>query len=155
MPLRLCTPSTAAHWAVARRLVEAYAASLPVDLAFQSLDEELAQLSVHYAAPTGAFVLAEHDGEWIGCVGMRQFAESDCEMKRLYVSPTARGLGVGRALVAAIVERAREAGYQRMLLDTLPSMPEARTLYRSLGFQPIPPYRFNPVAGTAYLQLVL
>ena len=155
MPLRLYTPSTPAHWAIAQRLVEAYAASLPVDLAFQSFDEERSHLSTHYAPPAGAFVLAEHDGDHVGCVGLRRFADRDCEMKRLYVAPSARGLGLGRTLVATIIARAREAGYQRMLLDTLPSMPEARALYQSLGFQPIPAYRYNPVPGTAYLQLVL
>jgi GNAT superfamily N-acetyltransferase len=155
VPLLLVAPSTAAHWAAAQRLVEAYAASLPVDLAFQSFDEELAHLSAHYAPPAGAFLLANLDAAWVGCVGLRRFAEGDCEMKRLYVAPTGRGRGVGRALATAIVAKAKAAGFQRMLLDTLPSMPEALALYQSLGFQPIAPYRYNPVDGTAFLQLVL
>ena len=155
MPVQLVTPATSAHWTTAQRLVEAYAASLPVDLAFQSFDEELAHLSAHYAPPAGAFLLAEHDGDWVGCVGLRRFEERSCEMKRLYVAPAARGLGVGRALVTAIIARARELGYQRMLLDTLPSMAQALALYQSLGFVATPAYRYNPVPGTAFLQLTL
>lgn len=154
-PVCLLAPSTPAQWAIARRLVEDYAATLDVDLAFQGLAVELEQLAQTYAAPDGAFLIATVDDEPAGCVGLRRFADGAAEVKRLYVAPSARGLRLGRQLAQAIVAQARALGYARLLLDTLPSMTAAQALYRSLGFRPIPPYRFNPVPGTVYLALAL
>ena len=88
-------------------------------------------------------------------MGLRTYDESSGEIKRLYVDPSGRGLGAGRALAKGIIERGRELGYARLVLDTLPSMTQARALYTSLGFTPIPPYRFNPVEGTSFLALTL
>jgi GNAT superfamily N-acetyltransferase len=153
--LLLTHPRTGADWEAARRLVEAYAASLHLDLSFQNFAEEVEHLSTEYAPPGGAFLLAEAEGRRVGCVGLRAFSETTGEIKRLYVEPTARGLGAGRALAEGIVARGWELGYTRLVLDTLPSMNEARALYRSLGFAPIEPYRFNPVPGTAFLELRL
>jgi GNAT superfamily N-acetyltransferase len=153
--VRLIQPSTAAHWQDARRLIEAYAASLGLDLSFQNFAEEIERLSTEYGPPRGAFLLAEVEGRAIGCVGLRAFDEATGEIKRLCVDPAARGHGAGRALAEAIVARGRELGYTRLVLDTLPSMGEARALYLSLGFTPITPYRFNPVPGTSFLELKL
>jgi ribosomal protein S18 acetylase RimI-like enzyme len=76
-------------------------------------------------------------------------------MKRLYVRPAHRGTGAGRELARHAVSAARELGYARMRLDTVPSMTSARGLYRSLGFREIEPYRHNPIPGTAYMELTL
>ena len=132
-------------------LFREYADSLGVDLSFQGFEEELAALPGGY----DALLVAAVDGEPGGCVGIRPFEDGICEMKRLYLRPAARGTGTGRALAEAAIARARELGYGRMRLDTLPSMTAARELYRSLGFVEIEPYRHNPVSGTAFLELQL
>jgi len=134
-----------------RTLFREYAASPGVDLSFQGFEEELDAL------PGGSDVVlvARLDGEPSGCVGVRPFEQGVCEMKRLFVRPSARGAGLGRTLAEAAIAQAREFGYERMRLDTLPSMAAAQELYRSLGFVEIPPYRHNPVEGTTYLELDL
>ena len=155
MPIGLVQPRCEQDWRNARRLVEAYAASLSVDLAFQNFAHELEHLSIEYAPPTGAFLLAEESGSMLGCVGLRRFAEGVGEIKRLYVAPEARWCGLGRRLAECIIAEAGRLGYARVLLDTLPTMVEARLLYESLGFRPTKPYRFNPIVGTAFLELTL
>jgi ribosomal protein S18 acetylase RimI-like enzyme len=138
-------------------LIRAYAAALPIDLAYQDFEAEMAALPGKYAAPAGALLLARGaDKAALGCVGLRQLADpGDCEMKRLYVAPAGRGLGVGRALVTTVVATARQKGYRRMLLDTLPSMQAAMALYDEAGFAAIPAYYDTPVAGTRFMALVL
>ena len=126
----------------ARALFRAYAASLPIDLAYQGFATELATLPGAYAAPAGALLLARDGaGAAIGCVALRPLADPGCcEMKRLFVAPTARGLGLGRALMEAIVGEAARLGYREVRLDTLPTMTAAIAMYRAAGFVPIAPY---------------
>ncbi len=129
-----------------RELLREYEAGLDVDLSFQNFDAELAD-------PLGFYELVLlADG---GCVALRRIDDETCEMKRLYVRPTARGGGLGRRLAEAIVAEARARGYRRMLLDTLPTMTAARSLYATLGFLEAEPYRYNPVPGTTFLELRL
>lgn len=144
--------STSDREAVAR-LFEAYASSLGIDLSFQDFATELAVLPGKYAPPAGALLLARDEyGEPLGCVGLRPLEPNGCcEMKRLYVAPSGRGLGLGRALVDAIIAEAVRIGYREMRLDTLPSMTEAIALYRKAGFVLIEPYYHTPIAGTIFL----
>jgi carbonic anhydrase len=153
--IRLVRADSTERWALARRLIEAYAASLHLDLTFQNFADEISNLAREYGPPDGALLLAERDGAMLGCVGLRKFSDGVCEMKRLYVVPEGRGSGAGRALALGIIAEGRRLGYARMLLDTLPFMSEAQALYVSLGFTPIPAYRHNPVAGAAFLELRL
>ena len=143
----------------ARRLMQEYADSLAIDLDFQGFAEELASLPGHYAAPNGALLLALVDGEVAGSCALRPLPESDyadaAEMKRLFVRPMFRGFGLGRLLSEGILDAARMAGYQHVLLDTLDDMESARALYEELGFVEIPPYYHNPVAGSHYLMVEL
>jgi putative acetyltransferase len=139
----------------ARALFLEYAEALGIDLCFQGFDAELAELPGSYARPTGRLLAATLDGELAGCIAMRPLSGGVCEMKRLYVRPAARGGGVGRALAGAVIAAAREEGYERMRLDTLPQMVEAQPLYESLGFREIEPYYESPVPGARFLELTL
>jgi ribosomal protein S18 acetylase RimI-like enzyme len=152
-PFDLHPARSAADIARAAALFRAYADALDVDLRFQGFDEELATLPGKYAPPEGELLLAlAPDDSALGCVALRPLdGRGLCEMKRLYVEDRARGLGVGRALVAAIIAAAEARGYAELRLDSLPSMHAALALYRRFGFSPIEAYCFNPVPGTVYL----
>ncbi len=152
---QLIQPDSPQLWETARALVREYVSSLNIDLDFQNFDEELLHFEQEYVPPTGTFLLARNDNEFLGCGAVRRFSSSDCEMKRLYVRPAGRNLGLGRQLATALIAEAKSLGYKRILLDTLPTMRSAQSLYKSLGFRSTEPYRFNPIPGSAYLQLDL
>jgi ribosomal protein S18 acetylase RimI-like enzyme len=154
-PFAIVRAETESHFASARVLFLEYAASLGVDLCFQDFDSELASLAQQYAPPSGCLLLAMVGDDATACVALRRWDDDVCEMKRLYVQPTMRGSKLGRRLAEEIIDEARRIGYKRMRLDTLPSMGEAQSLYRSLGFREVDAYRFNPVAGTVYMELEL
>jgi ribosomal protein S18 acetylase RimI-like enzyme len=145
----------AAEVPVMRELFSEYGRSLGIDLSFQDFDQELATLPGKYAPPDGAVIIARLGAAACGCVALRRIDQATCEMKRLYVRPDARGLGVGAELVRLIVDRAKSRGYRAMRLDTLPSMKSAIALYASFGFREIPAYTFNPIHGAVYMEKLL
>ncbi len=150
---RLAKVRHAKEVAASAILFREYADWLGIDLSFQGFEAELASLPGKYAPPTGELMLAcSLAGDALGCVAVRPLGGTTvCEMKRLYVRPAARGLGIGAALVGAIIKSAQELGYAEMKLDTLPSMAEAFALYKRFGFVEIPAYYHTPVPGTVYL----
>lgn len=140
----------------ARTLFTEYAAWLGVNLCFQNFEKELAELPGEYVPPTGRLFLAIENDEVAGCVALRKIGEDTGEMKRLYVRPEFRGQGLGRTLTESIIEAAREVGYRRLRLDTLPGkMDQAIATYRSLGFKDIEKYYDNPYDTAAYMELIL
>ncbi len=153
LPFQIIRVTTRAELSAAASLFRAYAASLPIDLAYQGFEAELAALPGKYAPPFGALFLARaEDGAPLGCAALRAIdPEGCCEMKRLYVAPKGRGLGLGKALVQAILSEAARIGYREIRLDTLPSMTSALALYRQAGFEPAEAYYDTPVAGTVFL----
>lgn len=156
---RLVEAATAAQFDAARALIEEYAAQIGaligIDLEFPNFAAELNQLTEMYGPPSGCLLLANCGDEWVGCAALRRFSEHVCEMKRLYVKPSARGAHLGRQLTERLAIKARTIGYRRMVLDTLKDMIAAQALYRSLGFSETKPYYFNPMAGVSFMELDL
>ena len=157
--LHFITPDSPELLAATRQIFTEYATQLGIDLCFQNFDAELADLPGEYSEPRGALLLALVDGEIAGCCGLRALDSVDypnaAEMKRLYVRKAFRRFGLGRQLADAMLDMARMAGYQSVLLDTLDDLESARALYAELGFEDIPPYYHNPVAGAHYLKVDL
>jgi ribosomal protein S18 acetylase RimI-like enzyme len=153
---KIITPQSDEDLLATRQIFEEYASELSVDLCFQSFEDELAALPGDYANPRGALLLALVDQQVAGCCGLRPLDNVDyvnaAEMKRLFVRKAFRGFGLGRLLADAILDAARQAGYQCVLLDTLDDMEAARALYEDLGFADIPPYYHNPIPGAHYLK---
>jgi len=153
--IRILAPRDAQDLQAARVILREYADSLDIDLSFQQFEQELAHLPGPYSPPHGALLLAWVDETLAGCCALRPLPSADypnaCEMKRLYVRPAYRRLGLGRRLAEATLDAARVAGYEYVLLDTLDDMEAARSLYADLGFVEIPPFYHNPIAGAHYL----
>jgi len=136
----------------ARALLVEYWKSFGFTPCFQGFDQELAGLPGAYAPPRGALLLAPGQG----CVAVRPLDAETAEMKRLYLRPQARGAGLGRSLTSAAIAHARERGFSRVVLDTIPEkMQEAVALYRSMGFRDTAPYLPEPTPGALCLELTL
>jgi len=175
----MITPDGPRELDAVRAIFRDYADSLGIDLGFQNFDQELASLPGEYEEPRGALLLAVVDvGEVAvpvdaeplaraqgqlahvaGCCALRPLDTADypnaAEMKRLYVRPQFRGVGLARQLAEAILDAARGAGYACVLLDTLDDMESARALYEDLGFAEVPPYYHSPIAWAHYLKVDL
>lgn len=128
-----------------------YLAWVNLDLSFQDFEGELQALPGDYVPPAGALLVAEVGADIVAMIAFRPRGEGVCEMKRLFVRPSARGLGVGRALITRVMNDARAVGYREMRLDTLPVMGEAQAMYESFGFRDIEAYYETPIAGTRFM----
>ena len=141
---------------IAAVLFQEYVDQLAIDLDFQNFSSEMSSLEVQYARPKGALFLARNSSnDFLGCFAIRDFEGSICELKRMYLRKEARGLGIGESMLKKAIEIGQQLGYDRMRLDTLPSMHAAQTLYRKMGFYEIEPYRYNPISGTKFLEIRL
>lgn len=157
--IEILSPRHEADLLQTKEIFLAYAKAINIDLCFQDFDTELANLPGDYSPPRGALLLAWVDQTLAGCCALRPIDSSDyanaAEMKRLFVRPEFRGLGLGRQLAESIIDAARMSGYDSVLLDTLDDMEIARAMYEDLGFKEIPPYYHNPLAGAHYLKVDL
>jgi putative acetyltransferase len=147
--------ASSADYALGRAMFEEYARAIDVDLCLQDVAAELDRLSVMYAPPAGALLLARAGPEIAGCVGLRKLRDDICEMKRLYVRPPFRGRHLGRRMAEDIARRARDLGYRTLVLDTLGTMEAAQRLYVSMGFTPATSYYINPLPNVKYFSLDL
>ncbi len=152
---KIVTAASDEDFRQAGALFKEYADRLGVDLCFQSFAEELKNIETIYSPPAGVLLLASFGGQTAGCVGVRRWEKGICEMKRLFVRPEFQNRKIGKLLAIAIIERAREIGYEKMRLDTLPLMTQAQNLYRSLGFREITRYRYNPDSNAIFMELDL
>ncbi len=141
-----------------QRLFREYEAYLNVDLRFQQFETELANLPGKYAPPSGTLLLSRHRQKAVGCGALRRFGaarDRTCEMKRLYVCPEGRNLGIGRKIAVRLILEGVRLGYVTMVLDTLNRLDAAMHLYKSLGFVRTGPYYDNPLPDVAYWKLDL
>jgi len=138
-----------------KKLFLEYANSLGVDLSFQDFPDELINIRTQYNRPKGALLLAYDKKEAIGCVGIREFDSEIAELKRMFIFKEYQGCKIGRKMLDMIVDVAKQLGYKKIRLDTLPDMTTAQNLYRASGFYEIPAYRFNPIEGTVFLEKLL
>lgn len=139
-----------------RKLFSEYAESLNFNLCFQGFDEELNTLPGKYSPPDGFILLAEYNGKIAGCIALRKLKNDICEMKRLFVRPKFRGLGLGKKLCDELISRAKITGYKKIRLDTIrKQMKNAIKLYKSYGFYEIPAYYHNPQDDVLYMELIL
>src|ERR1700730_14436716 len=154
--MKIVNAQTAQQVHEARLLFQEYGASLPFDRCFQNFEQELADLPGEYGSPSGRLLLAiTENGAVAGCVALRQWEPGIGEMKRLFVRPAFRGMGLGRKRALALLKAAMEIEYGKVRLDTTPTMTEAMRLYDSLGFRRVEPYRDNPIQGAVFLEIVL
>jgi len=138
-----------------RTLFKEYHKMLGVDLCFQDFEDELKTLPGKYAQPDGRLYVITLENKLAGCIGLRRYDETRCEMKRLFVRPQFRGLRLGQILAEKIIQDAKDIGYKEMVLDTLSSLESAVYMYRKMGFEEVEPYYDNPLKDVLYFKLKL
>lgn len=136
----------------AKGLFKEYAMSLPITLDFQHFEEELTIVDEMYNLPQGALLLIMNNDVAIGCAGIRLLEKDICELKRMYIQPAYRKLGLSKKLMQLLLTKAIELGYHSMKLDTLKEMTPAIQLYKQFGFEEIPAYYHNPNDHVVYME---
>ena len=154
MKWEIIVASTADEYKTAVGLFNEYIASLDFDLDFQNVDQELTILPTMYGPPTGRLFLVRAEGTFVGCAALRRIEnDTTCELKRMYLRPAYRGLGIGKAIMEKSIACASSLGYITMKLDTIGyKMPWAVNLYESYGFRETSPYNHNPHEGVLYFE---
>lgn len=155
MKTELVFATSTEHFAIVRELFREYAAGLGIDLCFQNFEEELATLPGSYAPPRGRLLVAKVGEQSAGCIALRPMEAHIAEVKRLYVRPQFRRRGLGKALVARVLDEARRIGYRSARLDTLREMQNAIALYSAFDFEEVAPYRQGEPEGICYFELKL
>jgi ribosomal protein S18 acetylase RimI-like enzyme len=136
-------------------LWQEYIAQTKANLEFQNNEVEFTRFPKGYEFPEGGVFLAEIEGKPAGVIAFRKYNDTICEMKRLFVSPQAQGLGIGKQLVRSLIEHMKASEYEEIRLDVLEEFETARKLYEAFGFKPCDPIAHNPVPGTAFMGLKL
>ena len=120
--------------------ISRYFALEPKDL--EVLDDPVGKVT----GPGGHILMALEDGEAIGCVALMAMKDGGFEVAKMAVTEAHKGRGIGRNLMAACIERARQAGAKRLYLETNSGLAPALGLYRSFGFQEVQPAKPSPYA---------
>lgn len=152
MSIKIEVAESAEQFEAGGRLIRAYAEFLGLDLEFQGFSGELVSLPKMYGPPQGALLLANVDGTYVGVVGLRKLEAKVAEMKRMYVLAEHHDRGIGKALNEALLDKAREMGYNSVRLDSARELDKALRLYQGFGFKEIEPYRFNPHPEAVFME---
>jgi len=143
------------EYEIAKDLFREYADELKINLDFQDFDEELESIKQQYKKPYGGIIILKIENKACGCVGIRKFENNICELKRMYIKKDFRGKAFGEQLLIKAIDLSRFLKYHKIRLDTLPTMKQAASLYKKVGFYEIEPYRYNPVPGTKFFELII
>jgi putative acetyltransferase len=141
---RITPVRTASEQELAREMWREYARVVDDPAFFPAFERDLATIAMTYGPPGGTFLLAWEGNELVGCGALRRLDDEAGELRRVYVRPPFRGRGLARTISTALMGEARRLGYALVRLDIPPNMAEAKRLYASLGFRPIPPYAGQP-----------
>jgi putative acetyltransferase len=153
--LQYLTPSGPSQLNDAIDLFNEYANSLNISLAFQNFSEELNIIDSMYGSPSGCLLLVYDNDAAVACAAYRNIGEGTCELKRMFIKPSYRGLKIGQTLLEMLCSRAFDNGYSKMRLDTLDTMLPAIGLYKKNGFYEISAYYHNPNEGVVYMEKCL
>ena len=135
-----------------KKLIKEYYHRLGRDLSFQNIEAELDDPAVRYSPPQGELLVALENDEVLGMVAYHRLTSKRCEMKRLYLTPNARGRHLGERLVETIIDHAKDSGYEEMVLDTIKPLKAAVSLYRKYGFEECEAYYDNPMEDVIYMR---